>query len=301
MTNSKTIGQGLQASGVAIAVNIVLAATKIVAGIFGNAYVLIADGIESTLDVFSSIVVWSGLRISAKPPDLKHPYGHGKAESIAGLVVAIFLLGAAILIGFQSIREIQSPQRVPAGYTLLVLATVILVKELLYRFVFRVGDSLRSTALRSDAWHHRSDAITSLAAFVGISLALIAGPGYESADDWAALVGCAIIIFNGIRLLRPALDEVMDAAVPKEVEGEVRRLSESVNGVMSVEKCRIRKSGLGLLMDIHVTVDSNISVRKGHEIGHVVKDCLFGAGLGIHDVVVHIEPDDLVNDIQNSG
>jgi len=296
LTQSKKIGDGLQASGLAVAVNIVLAVAKITTGIVGNTYVLIADGLESTLDVFSSIVVWSGLRISRKPPDQNHPYGHGKAESIAALAVALFLLSAAFLLAFQSIREILSPQRAPAGYTLWVLATVIVVKELLYRFVFRVAHALRSTSLRSDAWHHRSDAITSLAGFVGISLALVAGPGYESADDWAALVGCAVIVTNGILLLRPALDEVMDAAVPKEVEGAVRRLSESVTGVLSVEKCRIRKSGLGFLMDIHVTVDSNLSVRKGHEIGHVVKDRLSESGLGVHDVVVHIEPDDLVRD-----
>ncbi|MFQ5592813.1 MAG: cation diffusion facilitator family transporter [Anaerolineae bacterium] len=285
-----SIESGLQASGVAITANLVLAIVKIAAGTIGNSYALVADGIESTADILSSLIVWSGLRISARPPDSTHPYGHGKAESIAGVMVSLFLLGAAFLIAIQSIREIRTPHHTPEWYTLVVLGGVIVTKEALFRFVFRVGNSLASTSLRSDAWHHRSDAITSLAAFVGISIALIGGPGYESADDWAALIACGVIVYNGVRLLRPAMDEVMDAAVAGDVESEVRRIAAEVSGVVDVEKCRIRKSGVGLLMDIHITVDGDISVRSGHEIGHIVKDHLCQSELPIHDVIVHIEP-----------
>jgi cation diffusion facilitator family transporter len=287
-----SIDAGLQISGLAIAVHLILAIVKITAGLLGHSYALVADGIESTADVISTLIVWGGLWISARPPDEKHPYGHGKAESMAGVAVSLALLGAATLIAVQSIREILSPQHAPAPFTLIVLGLVIVVKEVMYRFVFRVGEDLDSTALKADAWHQRSDALTSLAAFIGISISLIGGPGYEAADDWAALFACLVIAYNGFRLLRPALDEVMDAAVTDGTEDEIRRAARAVEGVRDIEKCRIRKSGLGLLMDIHVVVDGDLSVREGHEISHLVKDRLMEARPAIHDVVVHIEPDE---------
>jgi cation diffusion facilitator family transporter len=251
---------------------------------------LVADGIESTTDIFSSLIVFGGLQLSSKPPDENHPYGHGKAESLAAMLVSVFLIGAAFLIAVQSIQEIRSPHSSPAWYTLVILVIVIVVKELLFRRMYRVGETLDSSSLRSDAWHHRSDAITSLAVFIGISIALVGGEGYESADDWAALLACGIIFINGLRLLRPALNEVMDAAPPDAFEERVVALASGVEGVVDIEKCRIRKSGLGYLMDIHVEVDSEIPIREGHLIGHEVKDQLLDSGLPITDVVVHIEP-----------
>ena len=281
---------GLHISGISIAINLLLAVSKIATGIIGNSYALIADGIESTTDIVSSLIVWSGFKISAKPPDANHPYGHGKAESIAGVLVSLFLLGAGLLIATQSIREIFTPQHLPAWYTLLVLGVVIAIKESLYRFVYNVGNSIRSSSLKSDAWHHRSDALTSAAAFIGISIALVGGKGYESADDWAALLACCVIFYNAFRMFRSTVNEVMDGAVPTDVEKAVRGIASKVKGVVDVEKCRIRKSGLGLLMDIHVTVDGNISVREGHSMAHKVKDHLLHSELAIQDVVVHIEP-----------
>jgi cation diffusion facilitator family transporter len=289
----QSVESGLALAGSAIAINLVLALVKISTGVLGNSYAMIADGIESTADIFSSLMVWSGLRLSSKPPDQSHPYGHGKAESLAGLMVAVFLIGAAILIAVQSIREILTPHHTPAWYTLLVLVLVIITKEVLYRRMFRIGQSLDSSALKSDAWHHRSDAITSAAAFLGISIALIGGPGYEAADDWAALLACSVILYNGFRLLRPALDEVMDAAAPSDVEKQIRSIATDIEGVVEVEKCRIRKSGLGFLMDVHVVVNGDLSVREGHKIGHVVKERLLGSLLPISDVIIHIEPDGL--------
>jgi len=282
--------RGVRLSILSVFVNLVLAATKIVAGVFGTSYALIADGIESSTDVFSSIVVWRSLRISARPADEKHPYGHGKAESIAGLLVAIALIGAVILIAVQSIREIVTPHHAPAPFTLFVLLAVVLIKEVMYRAVYRTSRSLDSLALRGDAWHHRSDALTSAAAFVGITIALVGGPGYETADDWAALAACLVIVFNGFRLLLPALDEMMDASVPRPVEEEIRKVAGEVEGVCLIEKCRVRKSGLGLLMDIHVMVDGELSVRRGHAIAHQVTNRLLTSELPIHDVVVHMEP-----------
>lgn len=285
------VKRGFRASAVSVVANPLLAVVKIAAGILGHSHALVADGIESCVDVFSSLVVWKALRVSRKPPDEDHPYGHGKAESLAGILVVAALLGAAVLIGFQSVREIITPHHGPEPFTLAVLVLVVVVKEGLFRYVRRAGDELGSTALKGDAWHHRSDALTSLAAFVGISIALVGGEGYETADDWAALAACVVIAWNGLSLLRPAVAEVMDASVSRDVEERVRSIASSVEDVMMIEKCRVRKSGLGYLMDIHVVVDGSLSVRDGHEIGHRVKDRLVASDLPIEDVVVHVEPD----------
>ena len=285
-----SIESGLKVSGSAIAINIILALIKITTGIIGSSYALIADGIESTMDIVSSLIVWGSLRISIKPPDKDHPYGHGKADSLAGMAVASSLLIASVIIAIQSIREIRTPHHAPAWYTLAVLVGIIISKEILFRKMTRIGDELESSALKSDAWHHRSDALTSVAAFVGITIALVGGPGYEVADDWAALAACVLILYNGIRLLLPALNEVMDGAPPDETEDQIRLIASSVEGVIEIEKCRIRKSGLGLLMDIHVVVDGDIPVNEGHQIGHDVKDRLLKSDLQITDVSIHIEP-----------
>lgn len=286
-----TIKDGLQLTGITIALNVILASFKIVIGIVGNSYALVADGIESTMDVVSSLIVWSGLRIASRPADSCHPYGHGKAESLAGVIVALSLIGAAVLIAVQSIRELMNNHYAPAWYTLFALVLIIGIKETMYRYVIKTGNSLNSTSLKSDAWHHRSDALTSVAAFIGISIALIGGEKYAAADDWAALLACFIILYNGYRLLRPALDEVMDAAVPEGTENEVREIVSRVEGVIDVEKCRIRKSGFGLIIDIHVIVDGSISVKQGHDIAHLAKDRLGDSQLMVSDVTVHIEPD----------
>jgi cation diffusion facilitator family transporter len=286
----RSVESGLMAAGIGMAVNVLLAIIKIVTGILGNSYALIADGIESTTDIISSLVVWTGLKISSLPADEDHPYGHGKAEPIAGMVVAAALLGAAIFIAVQSVREIVTPHHAPAWFTLLVLALVIGTKETLFRFVFKVGSELTSTAVKGDAWHHRSDAITSAAAFVGITIALIGGKGYESADDWAALLACLVILFNGYRIFRAALDEIMDAAAPDELEKKVRELASAVPEVVRIEKCWVRKSGIVLVVEIHVEVDANLTVARGHAIGHEVSARLKDSDLRINHVLVHIEP-----------
>jgi cation diffusion facilitator family transporter len=286
----RSVKSGLMAAGVGMALNMVLAIVKIVTGVVGNSYALIADGIESTADIVSSLVVWTGLKISSLPADDDHPYGHGKAESIAGIIVAVALLAAAVFIAVQSIREIVTPHHAPAWFTLLVLALVIGTKETLFRFVFKVGADISSTSVKGDAWHHRSDAITSAAAFIGISVALIGGPGYESADDWAALLACTVIAFNGYRLFRTALDEIMDAAPAPEVNARVRAEAGSVPGVIRVDECRVRKSGLGMFVDMQVRVDGNLTVFRGNEIAEDVAARLKASPLGVAGVMVHVEP-----------
>ena len=271
-------------------VNLVFAAAKIVGGILGNAYVLIADGIESTLDIVGSFVIWSGLKFAARPPDETHPYGHGKAEPIAAVVVALVVLAAAAGLAIESVREILTPHHGPAPFTLGILIVVIVVKEILFRYVNRIGRQVESTAVQTDAWHHRSDALTSAAAFIGISVALIGGKGWQSADDWAALFACAVIAANGIRLFRPALYEIMDTAPGGPIVVSVRNAAAGVPGVIEVEKCLIRKMGLDFYVDLHVGVDGNISVHEGHEIAHQVKRAIQQSDSRIADVLVHIEP-----------
>jgi cation diffusion facilitator family transporter len=271
-------------------VNVVLAAAKVTAGLLGNSYVLIADGIESVLDIGGSAVIWGGLKFASRPPDATHPYGHGKAEPMAAGIVALGVLLAAVGLAILSVREIFLPHHAPAPFTLIVLIVVVVVKEFLYRSVIHLGKNVESTAVQTDAWHHRADAMTSIAAFIGISIALVGGPRWQSADAWAALFACAIIATNGYRLLFPALHEMLDTAPRGEIVASIKRAAISVPGVLGVEKCLVRKMGLSFYVDLHVGVDGGISVRDGHHIAHQVKDAIKRGDARIADVLVHIEP-----------
>jgi cation diffusion facilitator family transporter len=289
-TGSSMSRAGARVALLGLVINVVLAAVKIVAGVVGHAYVLIADGMESAIDVAGSIVIWGGLTVAARPPDRTHPYGHGKAEPIAALVVAICVLAAAIGLAIESVREILTPHHGPAPFTLAILVAVIVIKEFLFRYVNRIGQDLESTAVQTDAWHHRSDALTSGAAFIGISVALIGGERWQSADDWAALFACAVIAANGVRLALPALQEIMDTAPGGKIVRSIRTVASSVPGVVEVEKCYARKMGLDYYVDLHVGVDGNISVHEGHEIAHRVKSAIQQSDSRVADVLVHIEP-----------
>jgi cation diffusion facilitator family transporter len=289
-TGSSLSRAGARVALLGLVINVVLAAVKIVAGVIGHAYVLIADGMESAIDVAGSIVIWGGLTVAARPPDRTHPYGHGKAEPIAALVVAICVLAAAIGLAIESVREIRTPHHGPAPFTLAILVAVIVIKEFLFRYVNRIGRDLESTAVQTDAWHHRSDALTSGAAFIGISVALIGGERWQSADDWAALFACAVIAANGVRLALPAFQEIMDTAPGGKIVRSIRTVASSVPGVVEVEKCYARKMGLDYYVDLHVGVNGNISVHEGHEIAHRVKSAIQQSDSRVADVLVHIEP-----------
>lgn len=284
------IEQGLRTTLWGILINLCLVIAKGGVGIIGNSYAMIADAIESATDILSSLVVWFGLKIAIKVPDKDHPFGHGKAEPIATMVVGLSLLGAAVYIAIQSIVQMQTPHPLPEGYTLIVLTIIIVIKELLFRWVNKIGKELKSSVVKADAWHHRSDAITSGAVFIGITTALIGGPGYESADDWAALFASVIIAYNGVSMFRPALAEIMDAAPSDEIEMEVRRISIDVHGVLGLDKCRVRKMGFAYYVDLHIRVNGLLSVREGHTIAHEVKNAIQAAYPFIHDVLVHVEP-----------
>ncbi|MDZ7877178.1 MAG: cation diffusion facilitator family transporter [Saprospiraceae bacterium] len=283
---------GMQSVRAGILVNLVLAFVKGFVGFFGHSFALIADAIESLADVFTSIIVFFGLKAASKAPDEDHPYGHGRAEPLAGIVVAISLIGAAILIAIESIRLIMTPHKTPEPYTLIVLIMVVVVKELMFRHVEQTANDIGSTAVKGDAWHHRSDAITSLTAAIGITIALIGGEGYESADDWAALIASVLIVYNAVHIFQPAFHEVMDKAVSDELVVEVRALAAKVEGVIDVEKCFIRKSGFEYFVDIHIIVDGSLTVREGHKIGHDVKDFIMLYKPLIYNVLTHIEPNE---------
>jgi cation diffusion facilitator family transporter len=274
-----------------IGLNALLAMVKIMGGVFGHTYALIADGAESLLDVVSSFVVWAGFKWAGEPPDADHPYGHGKAEPLAALAVAVFVVAMAGWIAVHAVHEIVTPHVGPKWWTLPLLAGVVGIKIWFSRQMGRAGRAAGSTALGVEAMHHASDAITSAAAFVGIAIAVAEGPGWEAADDWAALLACLVIAFNGARMFRKAFGDVMDVAVPASFEHDVRRIALAVAGVQALDKVRVRKSGLTHLVDIHVRVDGDLSVRAGHEIAHAVKDALIASPPhAISDVSVHIEP-----------
>jgi len=281
---------GARVALLGLVINIALAVVKIAAGLLGNAYVLIADGIESALDVGGSVIIWGALKFASKPPDATHPYGHGKAEPFAAIVVSVGVLAAALGLAISSVRELFLPRHAPAPFTLIVLVLAVVIKETLYRYVVRIGRNAESTAIQTDAWHHRTDALTSVAAFIGISVALIGGEAWQSADDWAALFACALIAANGYRLLRPALYEILDTAPRGEIVDVVRDAARSVPGVIDLEKLFIRKMGLSFYVDLHVKVDGEISVREGHRIAHEVKRAIQESDRRIADVLVHVEP-----------
>ncbi|MSU50551.1 MAG: cation transporter [Opitutus sp.] len=274
-----------------IALNALLAAVKFAGGIFGHTYALVADGAESLLDILSSSLVWVGFRVAARPPDADHPYGHGKAEPLTGLAVAVFVFAMAGWIAVHAVHEIITPHEAPAWWTLLVLAGVIVTKLWFSRRLGVAGEEAGSTTLGVEAMHHWSDAMTSAAAFVGISIALWGGKGWETADDWAALFACVIIAFNGVGMIGKSLGDAMDSAAPQKFETEVRALALAVPGVDALDKVRMRKSGLSYLVDIQVRVDGDLTVRAGHAIAHAVKDALLAsAPQRISDVTVHVEP-----------
>ena len=270
--------------------NVALAVIKFLAGIFGNSYALIADAIESTVDIFSSLLVLLGMRYANRPADENHPYGHGKIEPLVTFLVVGFLIFSAITIARQAIENIQTPHELPESWTLLVLGAIIIWKEVSYQVVLRRSKKLKSSALKAEAWHHRSDAITSVAAFVGISIALFGGPGFEVADDYAALIACGFILYNCYGIFRPALGEVMDENNHEELIAEIREVSLTVPGVKGTEKCFIRKAGMKYHVDLHATVDGKQTVREGHDIAHLLKDTLRREIPQIGHVLIHIEP-----------
>jgi cation diffusion facilitator family transporter len=289
------IQRGIRAAQTGMLINAGLAAIKLAAGIIGNTYALVADAVESGADVFASLLVWGGLAVAAQPADDDHPYGHGKAEALAAAAVSLMLLGAAFGIAFEAVREIRTPHTVPAPWTLAVLVGVVIVKWALSKRVHAVGDETGSTAVKADAQHHLSDAITSAAAFIGISLALVGsryfgGKGWESADDWAALVASTVIGFNGLSMLRAATHDLMDRMPGEDIVGPIRAAALAVPGVEAIEKVHVRKSGMTYRVTLHVQADGSLSLEAAHIISGCVKTGIRATSPHVESVLVHMEP-----------
>jgi cation diffusion facilitator family transporter len=284
--------EAIKASYLSMAGNAGLAVIKGLTGYFGNSYALIADAIESTADIFSSFLVLLGLKYTSKPADENHPYGHGRAEPLVTFAVVGFLITSATVIAYESIQNIQTPHALPKAYTLIVLGAIIAIKEYFYRKVEKKSAETNSSSLKADAWHHRADAITSLTAFIGISIALIMGKGYETADDWAALVASLIIYYNSYLIFRPALGELLDEHVYHDLVNDIRAVAKEVDGVIDTEKCFVRKAGLKYFVDLHITVDSQITVKEGHDIAHRLQETLQRRLPQIASVLTHVEPNE---------
>lgn len=273
-----------------IAGNTSLALIKGAAGYFGNSYALIADAIESTTDIFSSLLVLFGIKYANRPADANHPYGHGRAEPLVTFLVVGFLITSATIITYESIQNIATPHALPKSWTLIVLGVIIVWKELSYRMVKKKAQAINSSSLKADAWHHRSDAITSVSAFIGISFSLIMGNGYESADDWAALFAAGFILYNSYKIFRPALGEIMDEHLYDDLEEKVRVMSLFEPGIIATEKCLIRKAGMQYHVDLHAIVDGDISVKEGHALAHKLQNRLMDGLPELSNVFIHIEP-----------
>lgn len=287
MTSHKT---ALKTVYFSIAGNTLLALLKWLAGFFGNSYALIADAIESTSDIFSSLLVLFGLKYANRPADKNHPYGHGRAEPLVTFIVVAFLVVSAVIIAHDSIVNISTPHELPKPYTLFILGAIITWKELSYRWVIKRSKQTKSSSLKADAWHHRSDAITSVAAFIGISIALIFGKGYESADDWAALFAAGFILYNSYLIFRPALGEIMDEHRYDEMVTTIRNVSAGVEGIEGTEKCFVRKTGMIYHIDLHASVNGMLTVKEGHDLAHKLKDTLKKDIPELGEVLIHIEP-----------
>ena len=287
---STRLQRSLRVTFVGLAVNVAFTAAKFLAGILGHSQAIIADAVESLADICSSVIVWRGLVVAETPPDEDHPYGHGKAEPLAAATVSVMLIAAAATIAYHSLRHITEPRMAPSAWTLVIMAVVVVVKECLFRRVLRESVHAESSVVKTDAWHHRSDAVTSAAAFIGVTIALLGGKGYENADNWAALAAACVIAINGWRLLRPAFNDLMDRSPDREIIERIKHIAATIPGVGGVEKCFVRKMGYRLYADMHVEVDPEMTVVHSHEIAHAVKNKVRAEIPTVSDVLVHIEP-----------
>lgn len=281
---------------VGLVASLALAGGKMLAGVLGHSSALVADAVESLADTIGSVVVWHGFRVASQPPDQGHPYGYGKAEAVAAFCVGAMLLVAAVVIAVKAVFDMMTPHGAPAAWTLIVFVVVIVLKETLFRFVMRGATAFESSAARADALHHRADAVSSVAAFIGVTIAvwgprIFDAPWLVMADEVAAMIGSVIIVFTGVSLIRPSLRELLDATAPELAE-KVRATASEVEGVRLVEKIHARKSGRGYHIDMHLHVAPDMAVLAAHSLSGKVKAHIREKHPNIQNVLIHIEPDE---------
>jgi cation diffusion facilitator family transporter len=270
--------------------NIAIAALKFVVGTVGFSQAVVADAVHSLSDTVTDLAVLLGLKYWSAPADDRHPYGHGRIETMVTLALGLVLTAVALGIGYRAISTVRETHpKQPQWIAFVGAAVSIVFKEILYRWTVAVGRRVRSSALLANAWHHRSDALSSIPAALAVVLALI-NPRWAFVDHIGAMVVCVIILHAAWGIIRPALDELIDSGAPEHVREQIRSLAAGLRGVETVHAIRCRRSGPGLHIDLHVTVDGSMSVREGHEISEAVKRYLLEHGPDIVDVVVHLEP-----------
>jgi cation diffusion facilitator family transporter len=274
-----------------LVVNFTLGLTKLVAGIVGNSFALLSDAVNSIGDSFGSVVLLVALHVAQLPADRKHPYGHSRAEAVASLSAAWLIAFSAVVIGWQAVARLGQSHSLPEAWTLWIAAANVVLKEALYQINSRIGRRIGSQALVTNAWDHRSDALCSLAVVCGIAAVRWGGERFMWADEAAALVIVVAILWSAYQLLRTSASELLDQQADEKVVNDIRAAARKVPGVRSVEKLRVRRSGMELFADMHVEVDPNLSVERGHDIGHNVKSQLLADFTALRDVLVHLEPE----------
>jgi len=277
---------------ISMVINLILGLGKVTAGVVGNSWAVIADGLHTISDLLSSVAILVGFRVAQRAPDRTHPYGHGKAEVLAARLVGFLLLVVAAFILHEAGGKLLRRQeiKIPGQIALWAAFVSIVVKEGLYRYKERYAKRTGSASLHADAWHHRSDALTSLAALLGVAGAIISGGRLNWLDPVAAILVAAIILWVTFRVFTSTMGELMDAAPPEWFLADIRNLALDVDGVKDVEKIRCRKAGLNYLVDIHVEVDPKLAVDEAHRIAAAVRDRLIADGDNILQALVHIEP-----------
>lgn len=282
--------QVTRAALLGLVVNVLLAIIKLIGGIFGQSFALIADAVNSLGDVVATVIVLVALRVAQAPADDEHPYGHTRAEGIAASNVAVLIIVSALVVGWEAITRLGEPAHAPRLWTLGIAGANVVIKEALYQYKIRVGRRNNSTAIIANAWDHRADAFCSLAVLAGLTIVAIGGRDYRWADEAASLVVVAAIIWSGSTLFLKAAHELMDVQADPEFVEQLRQAARGVAGVADVEKLWVRKSGLEYFADIHIEVAPHMSVAQGHDIGHAVKDHLVHTFPTLRDVMVHLEP-----------
>ena len=282
------IGQRVALAG--MVVSAALAVIKILTGLAGHSTAVVADGLESAGDVLASGFVLFGLTMAAVPADENHPYGHGRIETLTGLVIGLVLVGGGALISWSSIRRIGMPREPLAAYVIAPLVLSLAAKTGLAAMKFRYGKRLNSDALRADAWNDAMDSVSATAALIAVALTLTGDARFAEADRYGGFVVGMIVIAAGLRVSRETAMQLMDTMPSEALIAEIRAGAMSVPGVAGVEKCYARKTGLKYHVDLHLEVDPEMTVRTSHLLGHQVQLRITERLDWVADVLVHVEP-----------
>ncbi|MCP4680614.1 MAG: cation transporter [Deltaproteobacteria bacterium] len=277
-------------TGVGLAANLVLSAIKMAGGIWGSSQAVVADAVHSLSDCATDLAILFGVRYWSKPPDDDHPYGHQRIETIITISIGFFLAAVGFGLIYNAVTSFSEPRRETPGLVALAAALIsIAVKEVLYRWTRAAGDRIRSSALVANAWHQRTDVLSSIPAALAVCASFY-DPRLVFLDSIGSLLVSLFILHAAWRIVTPGVDQLTDRGADKKDIESIERAAMSIEGVREVHRIRTRFSGLGLRVDLHVLVDGTLSVSKGHDISELVQACLIETHSHVVDVVVHIEP-----------